>query len=453
MGTLLADLAYLFLFAVWSPWLLYKMATTGKYRAGLRERLGGVRRRRGERFCLWVHGVSVGEVASARTLIEAFSRRFPDWEVVVSTTTATGQQTARRLYPGRLVFYYPLDLSVAVRRTLARIRPDLLCLAEHDLWPNLLRLAEARATPVVLVNGVFSERTYALQKRFLPLLRGTHRRLRAAAMQTRQYADRLLALGVPAEKVSVTGNMKYDTIDTSPLPPPAGLMAELTLEPDDLVLVAGSTHPGEEEALLTAYARLRERFSQLRLIIAPRHPERFDEVAALIRGRGFAIRRRSRKPEPGGGERVSAERAHTDRAPVILVDTLGELTTIYRFAHVVFVGGTLVPIGGHNVMEPAGLAKMPIVGPHTFRTTEAVELLLAREALRRVADGEELTRVLAEFLAEPERLREAGERARQVVLENQGATGRNLELLAALVAERERAPGRVPAERARAAGQ
>jgi 3-deoxy-D-manno-octulosonic-acid transferase len=439
MGTFFADLAYLFLFALWSPWLLYKMATTGKYRAGLRERLGGVPRRRGERFCLWVHGVSVGEVASARTLIEAFSRRFPDWEVVVSTTTATGQQTARRLYPGRLVFYYPLDFSFAVRRTLARIRPDLVCLTEHDLWPNLLRLAEARATPVVLVNGVFSERTYALQKRFLPLLRGTHRRLRAAAMQTRQYADRLLALGVPAERVSVTGNMKYDTIDTSPLPPPAGLMAELTLEPDDLVLVAGSTHPGEEEALLTAYARLRERFSRLRLMIAPRHPERFDEVAALIRGRGFAIRRRSGKPEPGGGERVPAE-----RAPVILVDTLGELTTIYGFAHVVFVGGTLVPIGGHNVMEPAGLAKMPIVGPHTFRTTEAVELLLAREAIRRVADGEELTRVLAEFLAEPERLREAGERARQVVLENQGATGRNLELLAALVAER---------ERARAAGQ
>jgi 3-deoxy-D-manno-octulosonic-acid transferase len=192
-----------------------------------------------------------------------------------------------------------------------------------------------------------------------------------------------------------------------------------------VVLVAGSTHPGEEEALLTAYTRLRERFARLRLLIAPRHPERFDEVAGLIRGRGLALQRRTGTPTPAGGS----------EPPVILVDTLGELTTIYQFAHVVFVGGTLVPIGGHNVMEPAGLGKMPIVGPYTTKTAEAVELLLARRAAVQVTGTEELARVLAELLAAPEQLREAGERARQVVLANQGATGRNLELLAALVSE------------------
>jgi 3-deoxy-D-manno-octulosonic-acid transferase len=438
MESFLLDLAYLFFFGLWSPWVLYKMATTGKYRAGLKERFGsvplraGARHRRahlvegrGERPCLWVHGVSVGEVASARTLIEAFARRFPDWEVVVSTTTATGQQTARRLYRAP-VFYYPLDFSFAVRRALARIRPSLVCLLELEMWPNFLRLCQERGVPVVLVNGVLSDWSYKLHKRFWPFLRGTYGRIRTFAVQTERYAARLRELGVPAEKVVVTGNMKHDTIDTSPAPPPAGLREELTLQSGDLVLVAGSTHPGEEEALLTAYTRLRERFGRLRLVIAPRHPERFGEVAALIRGRGLALHRRTGKPTAAGGS----------EPPVILVDTLGELTTIYRFADVVFVGGTLVPIGGHNVMEPAGLGKMPIVGPHTAKAAEGVDLLLARRAAVQVADAEQLARVLAEFLAEPDRLREAGERARQVVLANQGATGRNLELLAALVAER-----------------
>jgi 3-deoxy-D-manno-octulosonic-acid transferase len=370
-------------------------------------------------------------VASARTLIEAFSRRFPDWEVVVSTTTATGQQTARRLYADRPVFYYPLDFSFAVRRTLSRIRPRLVCLLELEMWPNFLRLCQERGVPVVLVNGVLSDWSYKLHRRFWPFLRGTYGRIRTFAVQSQRYAERLRDLGVPAEKVAVTGNMKHDTIDTSPLRPPAGLREALTLEEGDLVLVAGSTHPGEEEALLTAYTRLRERFGRLRLVIAPRHPERFDEVAGLIRGRGLALHRRTGKPRAAGGS----------EPPVILVDTLGELTTIYGFAHVVFVGGTLVPIGGHNVMEPAGLGKMPIVGPHTAKTAEAVELLLARQAAVQVADAEHLARVLAEWLAEPERLREAGERARQVVLANQGATGRNLELLAAVVGDCDRAAG------------
>jgi 3-deoxy-D-manno-octulosonic-acid transferase len=432
MGTFLLDLAYLFFFGLWSPWVLYKMATTGKYRAGLLARFGSVPRRRSGRPCLWVHGVSVGEVASARTLIEAFARRFPDWEVVVSTTTATGQQTARRLYGDRPVFYYPLDFSFAVRRALSRIRPSLVCLLELEMWPNFLRLCDERQVPVVLLNGVLSDWSYKLHKRFWPFLRGTYGRIHTFAVQTERYAERLRDLGVPAAKVVVTGNMKHDTIDTSPGPPPAGLGEALTLEEGDLVLVAGSTHPGEEEALLTAYTRLRDRFGRLRLIIAPRHPERFDEVAGLIRGRGLALHRRTGKQTAGGG----------GEPPVILVDTLGELTTIYWFAHVVFVGGTLVPIGGHNVMEPAGLGKMPIVGPHTAKTAEAVELLLARRAAVQVADAEELTRALAEWLAQPEQLREAGERARQVVLENQGATGRNLELLAAVVAERDRASGR-----------
>jgi len=434
MKALLTDLFYVAFFIALSPWFLFRMATTGKYRAGLGQRLGFLPRRQGDRPCLWVHGVSVGEVASARTLIEAFRERFADWDVVVTTTTNTGQQTARRLYPEHLVFYYPLDLSFAVRKAFARIRPSLICLMELELWPNFLRLAEGRSIPVVLVNGVLSERSYHLHKRFLAFVRGMHRRLHVLAMQTQQYADRVLGLGVPAEKVLVTGNMKYDTIDTRPVEAPAELAAELTLRDGDQVLVAGSTHPGEEEVLIEAYTRLRERFGRLRLMIAPRHPERFEEVAGLLAKRGLAVYRRSRGDVSGGGE----------QPPVILIDTLGELVSMYRFAGVVFVGATLVPLGGHNVMEPAGLGKMPIVGPHTFKTTEAVQLLLARQAMRQVADGEELVRVLAELLADPVALAEAGERARQVVIENQGATERNLELLSGIVAELPSAGGPDP---------
>jgi 3-deoxy-D-manno-octulosonic-acid transferase len=216
-----------------------------------------------------------------------------------------------------------------------------------------------------------------------------------------------------------------------------GEATELTLREGDRALVAGSTHPGEEEVLIAAYTHLRRSSPELRLVIAPRHPERFAEVARLIAVKGFSLYRRSERTVTHEG----------DGPPVILVDTLGELVSMYRFADVVFVGGTLAPIGGHNVMEPAGLGKLPVVGPHTFRTTEAVELLQARDALRQVADGEELVRVLAEVLGDPEALVRAGRRARQVVIDNQGATARNLELLAG-VAEQADANGdrRTPSE-------
>jgi len=431
MKTFLIDCAYLFFFVLWSPWLLVKMLTRGKYRAGLTQRLGFVPRRTGDRPCLWVHGVSVGEVASASTLIEAFSQRFPGWDVVVSTTTDTGQQTARRLYAARRVFYYPLDLSFAVRRTFRRVRPTLICLMELEIWPNFLRVCEREGVPVVLANGVLSRRSYSLHKRFWRLLRGTYGRIRTFAVQTQVYADRLRDLGVPGAKVLVTGNMKYDTIDTAPGDPPTSLAEELGLRKSDRVLVAGSTHPGEEADLLEVYGTLRDGIPRLRLMLVPRHPERFGEVTALVAERGFAVHRRSGKAAPAGGA----------EPPVILIDTLGELVTMYQFADLVFVGGTLVPVGGHNVMEPAGLGKMPVVGPYTEKSAEAVELLLAEGAAAQVADAEELVQVLAELLQNPERLTRAGERARQVVIENQGATARNLRVLAEVVTGLESAGG------------
>ena len=428
MKTLLVDVAYLFFFVLWSPWLLYKVLTTGKYRAGLIQRLGFVPPRRGPRPCLWVHGVSVGEVAAARTLVAAFGERFPDWEVVVSTTTATGQQTARRVYPDRMVFYYPLDLSFAVRRTFGRVRPHLICLMELEIWPNFLREAARRGVPVALINGVLSRRSYSLHRRFWRFLRGTYRRIALFAVQTEGYAERLRDLGVPEDKIAVTGSMKYDTIDTSPAGPSARLARELGLRPDEVVLVAGSTHPGEEAVLLDAYQRLRPEVPGLRLMLVPRHPERFDEVAGLVAGRGFALVRRSGARGPAGG----AEPA------VILIDTLGELVTMYEFADLVFVGGTLVPVGGHNVLEPAGRGRMPVVGPYTEKTAEAVELLLARGAAVQVGGAGELIDALREWLSDPQRLKRAGERARQVVKENQGATPRTLELLIPLIASRRR---------------
>ncbi|GAH34112.1 unnamed protein product, partial [marine sediment metagenome] len=211
-------------------------------------------------------------------------------------------------------------------------RPDLVCLMELEMWPNFLRVAEREGVPVLLANGVLSRWSYRLHKRFWRLLGGTYGRIRTFAVQTERYADRLRDLGVPEEKITVTGNVKYDTIDTSPAEPRTPLAEELTLRQDDLVLVAGSTHAGEETILLDTYVGLRDRVPRLRLMLAPRHPERFDEVAGLAAGRGLAVLRRSGKRPPAGGA----------DPPVILIDTLGELVSMYEFADVVFVGGTLV---------------------------------------------------------------------------------------------------------------
>ncbi len=358
------DLCYLLALLLGSPYVLYKMVTSRRWRAGLWERFGGVPRREGAAPCLWIHGVSVGEVLAAKTLVERIHREMPGWEVAVSTTTRTGQEVARRHYPGCLTFYYPLDFSFATERVLRRVRPDAVLLMELEIWPNFLLSTSRRGVPVFLVNGRISEKSmrgYRLLQHFIP---EPMDRIGLYCVQTPAYEARFRALGVPAERLFVTGTMKFDTVA---LEDAEGLRdrfaASLGFPDGDWVLVAGSTHAGEEAAVLRAFRPVADADPRARLVLAPRHLERLEAVEAEARAAGFEAVRRTRLPAPGGAPRV------------VVLDTMGELASVYAVADLVFVGGSLVPHGGQNVMEPAGLGKPVLTGRHTWNFEEAVARL------------------------------------------------------------------------------
>ncbi|NUN53900.1 MAG: 3-deoxy-D-manno-octulosonic acid transferase, partial [Planctomycetaceae bacterium] len=357
--------------------VLFKMLTSRRWRAGLRERLGGVAPREGTRPCLWIHGVSVGEVLAARTLVARIREEMPGWEIVLSTTTRTGNEVARRTFPGTRVFYYPLDFSFSTERVLGRIRPDGVVLLELEIWPNFLLSTSRRGIPVFLVNGRITERSlrgYRVLQKFIP---EPMDRIHLYCVQTPSYRDRFLAVGVPPERVFVTGTMKFDTVETEGVEGLRGrFAAALGFLPGDWVLVAGSTHDGEEEAVLAAYLAVLGRDPRARLVLAPRHPERVAAVEAAVRQAGLVPVRRTLLPDAAG-----------DGGTVVILDTMGELGPLYAVADCVFVGGSLVPHGGQNMMEPAGKARPVLTGPHTWNFEEVVEVLAASGGLEVVADA------------------------------------------------------------------
>jgi len=397
---------------------------------GIRESLGGRLgrgpSRAGGRRCVWVHGVSVGELKAARLLVERLAAARPDHDVVVSSTTSAGFALARRLFPRDLVIQFPLDLGFIMRRVLDRVRPDLIVLVELEIWPNLLREAHRRGIPVVVVNGRVSARSfngYRLLSRLLPQFELIAR----YAVQNDEYAGRLRVLGVPEAQIQVTGNLKYDTLRGEL---PAGQLAaarcELGLAAGAKLLVAGSTHAGEEEQLLALLPELERRFPDLRLLLAPRHVERAAEVVRTIerarRGVSQVTRLRGGQPAPPGA--------------VVVADTIGELETFYGLADVVFVGGSLVPRGGHNMLEPAALGKPTLFGPSTENFAEEVRLLCGRGGGVQVADGAALGREVARLLDDRGAARELGERGRAAVASVRGGTERTLELVLSLLDRR-----------------
>ncbi|MBN2491726.1 MAG: 3-deoxy-D-manno-octulosonic acid transferase [Planctomycetes bacterium] len=426
----LYDVCYLTLLVVLAPLFLYKLATSRRARAGLRQRLGGLPRRRGERPCLWIHGVSVGEVKAAMGLLEALPARLPGWEPVISTTTLQGYRLAQRSCPGVLTFYYPLDFSLVTRRALARIRPAAVVLMELELWPNFLLSCDRLGVPVCLVNGRISARSYRgyrVARRFLP---EPHQRIRFYGVQNEEYATRIRNLGVRPEVVHVTGQMKYDTIDVDPDRVPElrrDYRAILGIEPDAWVLIGGSTHPSEEEDLLAAVAGLAEDAAggPARLILAPRHLERLAEVEAVVRRAGFPLVRRTELPAAAG--RCAAERA------VVLVDTIGELGKLYAVADLVFVGGSLVPHGGQSMIEPAGLGLAILFGPHVWNFQDSVAAFVEAHACVQLRDRSELAGAVRALHRDAPRRHELGRRARAVVAGLKGATERNLDLIVRMV--------------------
>ncbi|HUU43394.1 MAG TPA: 3-deoxy-D-manno-octulosonic acid transferase [Planctomycetota bacterium] len=418
------DVAYLFALVAFFPVVLYRMITRGKYRHGLLERLGFVPRRTGGRECLWVHGVSMGEVLASRTLVAAFRERHPDWDVVVSTTTDTGRAAALRHFPDCTVFRYPLDFSFAVAASLARVRPSVVVLMELELWPNFTRACERRGVPVLIVNGRLSERGHRRQHRFRFVLGPSYARVSRIGAQTERYARRFVDVGAPPGRVVVTGSMKYDAASPEP-GDVAPLRRELALAPDAAILVAGSTFAGEDEIVLDVYARVKRDFPALRLAIVPRHPERADVVASLIRARGFDVLRRS---NPSTGPTPDA---------VILGDTTGELVRFYALASVVFVGKSLVtPGGGQNIIEPAALGKPVLFGPHMDNFRETRDRLLEADAAREVADAGSLAAAVTQLLSDKDLATAMGGRARAALRDARGATRRTLELVEETLASR-----------------
>lgn len=454
--TWLLNLLYVFAAIAYLPIILYQMLVQKKNRRGWRERFGYVKRRVGRKPCVWIHAVSLGEVNATRSLVAEIERRLPAFEIVISATTDTGYAAAVKLYGPKHIFRFPLDFSFVVRRTLDRIRPDAIILIELEVWPNLAALACSRAIPIGIANGrLTSERS---MRRFRwPVIRTIARKMFSSldwvAAQNKTYADRFIELGVCRDRVSVSGTMKYDTaVIAERVTGDEALATSLDIDSDRPLLVAGSTGPGEEEMLLSAFGRMRETRPGLQLAIIPRKPERFDEVSRLIESRGYACRRRSQCPDLLGEEarvmqrqrraaeveeRRTESQAEDDKIPIVLLgDTMGELRKFYALADVAFVGRSLVPMGGSDVMEVAGLATPMCFGPHMENFTDVADALRRANAAVQVESADELISAIERLLDDPDRAKAMGHRAQGVVRENVGATSAIVGLLCQSVGRR-----------------
>jgi len=409
----------------------------GKHFHGLGERLGFFPAAvespaAGPDGAIWIHGVSVGEVLAATPLARRLRERFPGRRLVVSTTTPAGQALARERFAppagADAVFYFPLDWPIPVRRAFRAVRPALVVIVETEIWPNFLRHARRRGVPVVFVNGRISPRSYARSLRWMWLAGGFFRRVlddaRLFLMQSPADAERLHTLGADAQRVEVTGNLKYDI--TPPAPGPVVDWLARAAENRGPILVAGSVLAGEEDPVLEAFAAVRKRFPGALLVLAPRKTDRFDAAAEIVVRRGLRCLRRSvadlSLPFPGDAE-------------VLLLDSVGELAAVYQVAAAVFVGGSLVPAGGHNILEPAAFGKVPVFGPHMDNFRDMAEEFRGAGAAVEVAGGEELARRWIELLEDEPRRKSLGSAARLLVERNQGATQRVLDRLVAALAE------------------
>jgi len=435
MGIIL-DIVYAAAIVLLSPWWLYRMIRHGRYRDGVAERFGASPIRYGLQPVIWLHGVSLGEVNALASVVRELHSQLPDYQVVISTSTDTGMAGARRLFsPAHTVFRWPLDFSLVVRRSLNRVRPDLVVLMEGDIWPNFLAGCNRRKIPVVVVNGRMSpDKGYPGYKKLGPLAARLFNRLTAIGVQTEDYAECFRKLGTRSEKVHVTGMMKFDTVQIADrLEGQDDLAAALGIDSDDRLIVAGGTGPGEEQILLDVFAKLKAdgKHPAARLVIVPRKPERFNEVAKLISDSGSPLIRRSENPD-----------GSTPEAPkdaIILGDTMGELRKFYALATCVFVGRSLAPMGGSDMIEAAGLGKPTAFGPYTFNFPQADEL--AENGCARVADPDGLVDQLDRWLGAPALAESAAKEARQYVISRQGATRRNVEMICGVLS---RVPASAP---------
>jgi 3-deoxy-D-manno-octulosonic-acid transferase len=427
---------YALLLLAVSPILIYRRLAFGKYRGGWREKLTGrVSRRFPERRCLWFHAVSVGEVLQLQKVLDEAAALYPDAELFVTTTTDTGYDVARNKYPQHTVSYFPLDFSWAVNRALDAIRPDLVVLVELELWPNFIRATKRHGIPLALINGRIGENSFRGYSRVKPLLQRVLACFDVLAVQNATFAQRLCALGAPVDRVKVTGNIKFDRVDSRRDNPRTNeLRAAFGLANDERIFIAGSTQETEEAMALDVWAALRGEFPDLRLILVPRHKERFEDVAQLVRARGLPLLRRSETIRGATStDAANARRTDEEPSPVLLLDTLGELAGCWGLADIAFVGGSMTNRGGQNMLEPAAYGAAVLFGPNTWNFKDIAESLLSLQAARVVHGVEDLRAAIRSLLLHPVEARRMGDAAREFVGSQQGATSRTIKLLVDLV--------------------
>ena len=425
-----------------TPYWLVKGLRHGKYLSNIGERLGFsfpalAKLPANSSGAIWIHAVSVGEALSGVTLARRLKEAYPERPLIVSTTTMTGQALARERIPfADAIIYFPLDWAFCVRRALTAVRPSLVLVLETEIWPNFLREAGRRKIPVVFVSGRISDRSFARYQSYLgvfgfflrPFLRNALSNASAFLMQSEKDAERVRALGAPAHRVQVSGNLKYDLELPSPTPLSNWFAAEIKRSGRSPVIVAGSVVATEEPHALIAFGTLQGEYPKSLLVLAPRKPECFDAAAEFIDESHRKFIRRSRLPIPGPASKQSDGNSNAATIPdditVLLLDSIGELASLYGLADGAFVGGSLVSSGGHNILEPAAFGKIPVFGPSMENFAEIASRFVTAGAAIQVESPEDVGVAWIELFRDPERMKRMSETARQLVANSRGATDR-----------------------------
>jgi 3-deoxy-D-manno-octulosonic-acid transferase len=418
-----------------SPWFIYQALRYKKYVASLGQRMGylPVSFNMDGDASIWVHAVSVGEVLTARPLISELKRRYPNLRMFLSTTTMAGQQLARRsVQDVDAVFYFPFDLTFVVRRTLDLVRPKLFIMMETEIWPNLLRECRDRGVKTAVVNGRISARSFPRYRMIRPMMRRVLDHIDRFLVQSEESARRFIDLGADPARVVVTGSLKFDSLEVTSTALQARardrVLRYFRVPASRPVIVAGSTMKGEEAVVLRAFRRVRTANPNTLLVLAPRNPERFGEAEQLARQEGWKVARRSDLA-------VDAE----PRVDVVVLDTIGELATIYQLGTVVFVGGSIADTGGHNVLEPAVFGKPIVFGPHMQNFLEIADAFVSNGAGVQLSGAEELEEAFLSLMSDPVRRARLGAAARALVEANRGANDKSITVLSTLLPQEPRA--------------
>lgn len=464
------DFLYLLVAIAIAPVALYRLIRHNRYRAGWAQKLGNISRKNPSKKCIWLHAVSVGEANAAKTIVRELAAKFSDCEIVISTTTDTGFARATTIFGEDFqVFYFPLDFSWIMSRAFRNIRPALCLLMELEVWPNFVRIAKGLGVPVVVVNGRISDRSFKSYRRVRPLIKTMFSKVTLVLAQTDEYAGRFTQLG--CNNVIVSGSLKYDTAQTQDKVEAADTLAEQLAITDERLWVLGGTGNDEEALLLDVYQQLKqdERFADLRLVVVPRKPERFDEVAQLIQTRGLDLIRYSQikaaqadpptdhfpghceersdvaisSPSNGTNlETKSKSRSHREIInnqqsiinSVVLGDTMGDLRKFYSLATIIFVGRSLVPMGGSDMIEAAALGKCTIFGPNAFNFKQTVGALLTDNGAIMANDKDDLLAAMKKCLTDPHYAKRIAQNGKKVIIKNQGATQKTIEEITKLLA-------------------